>query len=79
MPYAMSAGPATCAPVETTTIAIVIQSRARTGRSSDPSSRSERCRICLDSAFVKSLRSSPSTPMTLIGSPPLAGWVRFRW
>ena len=45
MPYAMSAGPATCSAVERTMTTMVRMTRARTGRTSEPSSRSERARI----------------------------------
>ncbi len=52
MPYAMSAGPATWSTVLITTTTIVRMIRVRTGRASDPSSLSERCRIWRLSAFV---------------------------
>jgi hypothetical protein len=45
MPYAMIAGPATCAAVDTTMIAIVSHSCTRSGCRSDPSSRRLRLRM----------------------------------
>ena len=48
----------------------VIVTRIHNGRSRDFSNRNERSRICLLSPLVKSSRSSPSTPTTLMPMPP---------